>query len=243
MRTYPIVIVAAVSIAFGAPFTRPPSAFAQADCAQWDVTGQWRFDQSNGYWVDLNLRQTDSQLTGSGSYASKETSWGVTFGDPRGRVEGNVSGNAVSIVVHWSLGGIGEYSGTISPQGWLSGEVKDRMHPQNNARWAGVDKTANCIRRVSPGFITQYPPSKGGGFAVTYPLQPKERLATANNDVDIYDSPTVPRKVLAIMIAGTQGQILEHHPDGWCKLDKLQSKQPAGVVSGWVAQDHLTGCP
>jgi hypothetical protein len=64
------------------------------------------------------------------------------------------------------------------------------------------------------------------------------KLATAKNDVDIYNSPVSPRKVIAMMRGGTQGRVLEHHVHGWCKLEIPTSK-----VVGWVARNHLTGCP
>jgi hypothetical protein len=63
--------------------------------------------------------------------------------------------------------------------------------------------------------------------------------ATAKDDVDVYDSPVKPRHVIGMMIALSRGIVLDYHPDGWCKLKQVGD----GFRDGWVAQDHLDGCP
>lgn len=65
--------------------------------------------------------------------------------------------------------------------------------------------------------------------------------ATIKNDVDVYDSPVEPRRVIGIMPGG-QGQsteILEYHPHGWCRLHL----EAWGLGLGWIAHNHLEGCP
>jgi hypothetical protein len=64
------------------------------------------------------------------------------------------------------------------------------------------------------------------------------KMATAKNDVDIYNSPVEPRKVIGMMRGNSKAAVLGHHQDGWCQL---QSPAP-GVATGWVADDHLSGC-
>lgn len=68
--------------------------------------------------------------------------------------------------------------------------------------------------------------------------------ATVKNDVDVYDSPVKPRKIIGIMAGGSGTRILDYHPHGWCKLD-LHAFPYAhkGSEEGWIAQDHLEGCP
>jgi len=68
----------------------------------------------------------------------------------------------------------------------------------------------------------------------------KLRGVKANNDVEIYDVPVEPRKVIGVMRGNTWAIYLNYHPDGWCQLRKFESTEPAGVSSGWVAEDHLT---
>jgi hypothetical protein len=73
---------------------------------------------------------------------------------------------------------------------------------------------------------------------------PASRLAMVKDDVDVYNSPVEPRKVIGIMTAGSGAWILEHHPDEWCKLDLTAfpfAHDGSGV--GWIAEDHLDGCP
>jgi hypothetical protein len=71
-----------------------------------------------------------------------------------------------------------------------------------------------------------------------------KHYATVKDDVDVYNSPVKPRKVIGIMSAGSGSVILDYHPDGWCKLDLgafARAHDGSGV--GWIAQDHLDGCP
>jgi hypothetical protein len=70
------------------------------------------------------------------------------------------------------------------------------------------------------------------------PTQPAQKIATAKNDVDVYNSPVQPRRVVAIMRRGVTGVVVGYHRDGWCQLDIS-----APDVVGWVAQNHLNGCP
>jgi hypothetical protein len=62
--------------------------------------------------------------------------------------------------------------------------------------------------------------------------------AKAKNDVDVYSGPGGRFDIICMMRAGEKGVALEHHPDGWCKLEL---DVPGGV--GWVADDHLNKCP
>ena len=64
------------------------------------------------------------------------------------------------------------------------------------------------------------------------------KTTTAKGDVDIYNSPIPPRRVIGMMRGGTSAKIVASHPDGWCKLGGI-----ANGADGWVAFDHLTVCP
>jgi hypothetical protein len=68
--------------------------------------------------------------------------------------------------------------------------------------------------------------------------------ARAKDDVDVYNKPVEPRKVIGIMRVGSGTTILDYHPDGWCELDLAafpEAHDGSGV--GWIAHDHLEGCP
>lgn len=67
-------------------------------------------------------------------------------------------------------------------------------------------------------------------------------VSKALDPVDIFNSPTDPRHVLGAMPTGAKGTPVEHHPHGWCRLDRIDKSDPPGIVSGWVADDHLSGC-
>jgi hypothetical protein len=75
------------------------------------------------------------------------------------------------------------------------------------------------------------PAQPQGSPKPTKPLG-KRPMACANNDVDVYNSPTEPRNVTGTMSSEAKAAILQRHPDGWWKLEGY----------GWVAQDHLRKC-
>jgi hypothetical protein len=210
-----------------------PLSSAYADCTQWDVSGEWRLDQNNGYWIDMTLEQVGSQLKGDGQYVTKEKSGGggfpeVSFGG-KGELEGNVDGNSISIIAHWKEGGIGEYTGTVSPQGWLEGDTKDRMHPEYGTwHWTSVDKKATCLdvattpappppAPASPldqaGVLKK--PGMGGDIfkktttPVTPPPPPPPQV-TVLLDVDVCASPAGcdENTRLGVLPAGTEGVTL-----------------------------------
>jgi hypothetical protein len=69
------------------------------------------------------------------------------------------------------------------------------------------------------------------------PLPSAEAQSTALADVDIYDGPGGQFNVVGVMTKGAQARPLDHHPDGWCKLENVWQGG-----DGWVADDHLSGC-
>jgi hypothetical protein len=77
--------------------------------------------------------------------------------------------------------------------------------------------------------------NKGGGPRSESPIA---RDAEAKDDVDIYDSPVKPRKVIGMMREKQDAPVFELHPDGWAKL-KLPASPDFGGGFGWVALDHL----
>lgn len=69
--------------------------------------------------------------------------------------------------------------------------------------------------------------------------------AKVDHDVDIFDRPVAPRRVLGTMLAGANGRAVEHHQDGWCRLENIDRSDPPTLKAGWVADDHFTTgkCP
>jgi len=107
-----------------------------------------------------------------------------------------------------------------------------RYSPPGN--W-NVDKPGELAANVGCPQGTAAKPQSASGQQV--------KTATAKDDVDIYNSPVEPRGVIGMMFGNTKGQVLEHHQDGWCRLDQFEKTEPPGIGSGWVAEDHLSGCP
>ena len=105
---------------------------------------------------------------------------------------------------------------------------------------ANGDQCVKCTIRSTAQCLDK------SGAEWSRPLKP--HLATVKKEdvggVDVYDSPVKPRKVIGIMAAGSGARILDYHPDGWCKLN-LEAFPDAhdGRRVGWIAQDHLEGCP
>jgi hypothetical protein len=91
---------------------------------------------------------------------------------------------------------------------------------------------------------TEYCLDKSGG-EWTPPGKP--HVATVKKEdvdgIDVYDKPVEPRKVIGIMGPGSSAPILDYHPDGWCKLGDITAFLAGGRSEGWIAQDHLEGCP
>ena len=127
-----------------------PNTGANADCSQWDMSGDWEFVQTNGPSPQFHLQQTNIGLQGSAgySYLTKDPCFIVACGDDahsvRGSVDGSVSGNSIEINAYWNNGTIGVYTGTIGPQGRVQGTTFDKMHPQTVAGWYS-NRTASCL--------------------------------------------------------------------------------------------------
>jgi hypothetical protein len=90
---------------------------AEAQCKQWDVSGQWWADQSNQSSVMFNLRQTGTQFTGT-AVSGRNANAAIS-------VTGTIVGNEFNVTVFWG-GPIGVYTGTVDTSGGLSGRTTDR---------------------------------------------------------------------------------------------------------------------
>jgi hypothetical protein len=102
---------------------------AQAKCAtSWVVPHGKTIDIKQGNFDVSFLLEQDkvNVLTGSGKYS------GVT-----GNVsEGSIHGGAFRVVMNWSNGSVGEYTGAIDDFGKLEdGRVFDQKHPANWSKW------------------------------------------------------------------------------------------------------------
>jgi hypothetical protein len=114
--------------------------------------------------------------------------------------------------------------------------------PPKPARWLGKLDPGSLRPAPTPSTAIKQDGVRVGGVAPQAPTskpptQPAQQLATAKNDVDIYDGPGGEFDVVGMMDGGSAAPVLAHQ-EGWYKL---QLNVPGGA--GWVAEDHLTVKP
>ena len=114
----------------------------RAQCAQWDVSGQWELQQSNGFTVQVDLHQNGKTVTGTASFTYVKPAGGVLGafqgGDPatqRGSFSGNISGDDFYGQIGWTSGSVGIYRGKVGAQGRIDGTMYDKGAPSSRATW------------------------------------------------------------------------------------------------------------
>src|SRR5262245_20854669 len=189
-----------------------PSA-AQADCAQWDLSGRWVIQQGNGIWVYVDLTQTGTDVRGTGTWWETPTK--------RGSITGTIDANG-NILLNADWGGV--YRGGVGSDEIPGGSTFAVNDPGNQVGWRG-DRAATCqvvaepsattppshaeepnkpVRKLGkrlPGTSTTstlphpaspaQPPAGGGGgeFPPTPPPAGGNTMATVIADVDVYKQP------------------------------------------------------
>lgn len=128
---------------------------AEAGCmGDWDLSGQWIFEQSNGYSVAFVIEQSGDRLSGAGNYvvpgATNFFSGHILDTNYLGTISGSISGNSFGFLAKWYNGTTGEYVGVIDSLGNIAGTTFDRNSPSNQASWhvrpeLGASATAGCI--------------------------------------------------------------------------------------------------
>lgn len=129
-----LVLVTLMALPLG--FALPASAAAP----NWNVTGSYvaSFD---GYLHDMFLTQDNlGNVTGNGGYLTGNTytyAWTIT--------SGTVSGNMISLTADYTLGAIGttmHMTGTIAPNGIMSGIWDDNYNGIRNGTWSTTNGNA-----------------------------------------------------------------------------------------------------
>jgi hypothetical protein len=229
-RSRPCPVAAIVGVMLAAAISSPTMAL----CPQWDLSGQWRIRQANGYTVDFDLTQSpDGNIRGSGRFVEKGEgrSFDALF---RGPVQGTMTGEHFTFVVSWADYKHGEYKGRVNADGTFAGTTLDLKSPSNATTWSlASNRRAVCIAAATPPSSAPprqpHPPAQGPVKRIG-----KVSMGTAINDVDIYNGPGGEYRVIGMMRAGTSGRVLDRR-EGW---HKLSLSVPGGT--GWVASDHLT---
>lgn len=130
-----------------------------------------------------------------------------------GQVRGQMRGNRFQFVVNWPGPPAARYSGAVTAEARLiDGRTEDLANPGVTSDWTSVH-AATCL----------------------VPIGDTEIMATAKNDVDIYNGPGGEYDVVGMMTGGQTAKLLGSE-EGW-KLLELPAV-PGG--SGWVAEDHLS---
>jgi hypothetical protein len=149
-----------LALAVGAGFAMTPSP-ALAECAQWDMNGEWRFVQSNmsfNFSPVFKLQQTDNQVQGIATFILTKYVEGELIGETStaygvrvdGAVHGGIKGDSVELVVFWhGQNSIGVYTGEIGSHRLIEGSTYDQRHPEVTATWIS-DRPIGCRTGAGP---------------------------------------------------------------------------------------------
>lgn len=142
-------------LALAASITTTPAFAVDGDCAQWDVSGYWRFNQSNGTTPGFTLEQVGTNLHGHGSYFYTTEHSVLVIGTAvddhsgDGPAVGTINGNSFELTVYWNNNTIGVYTGQVGPQGLIVGTGFDKNNPGTTAQWHS-DRVAVCSDAAAP---------------------------------------------------------------------------------------------
>lgn len=225
---------------------------AGAECARWDINGEWEFAQSNGLNATFHLRQDGDRLTGTASYKS------ITGGNSGGTsqsLEGTFDqyGN-LRIAVKWDGGASSVYAGGINAEGRFAGVVKDEFNPANAASWHqlwhdGRDIPVTCLAEATPSSPeAPAPPSvsevdkfgvinNGVGEILAPAPAPSppaaSKTATVIADVDVYKAAGGAGEAIGVLYSNnkrTKVSLVAPCQDNWCHVEG----DPVPTGEGWV---------
>jgi hypothetical protein len=142
----------AVHLLIAAPLLLIP-AQAQAACGQWDMAPRLVIHQSNDTQVIVNVTPAEDGFVGKASYSQYDDYldyMATVYGD----LDGTLEGSDVNFTIRWSgRTGIGNstgiYSGTIGPQGRMTGTSYDALHPESRANW-WISEVLKCHSATAP---------------------------------------------------------------------------------------------
>ena len=98
-----------------------------------NVSGQWQIRQGNGFFVNVNIAQNGTGLSGSAQCFTGE---GDDFHEVVSmETDGSVSDTHFLFNISWNNGTRGRYSARFEPDGTLTGVTVDVMHPESQATW------------------------------------------------------------------------------------------------------------
>jgi hypothetical protein len=173
IRIGPVSIVVTAWIICIATFSVLLPAGAQAEeCAQWAINEIEQIIQSNGWTVQFNTKQAETDFHGMAFSFPGERDPEDKTGD-NGLVDGSVKGDDFEAKVTWANGSIGVYKGRVTKGGWLSGITHDEAHPESRASWESRH-TLDCLTTASSS--PQPPPAPPPAATPPAPPKPFESL-------------------------------------------------------------------
>ncbi|MGZ5862422.1 MAG: hypothetical protein ACXWKB_03915 [Methyloceanibacter sp.] len=232
------------------------SSSAGADCAKWDINGDWEFAQSNGLNATFHLRQNGDRISGTANYKSAA---GGNGGESQS-LEGTFDqyGN-LRIAVKWNSGVAAIYSGGMNAEGRLAGVVKDALNPGDAANWHqlqhnGGDGPVTCLADAAPpssdapaapaasetetAAVTNN--GQGGGeisapAPAPSPASPPAggKTATVIADVDVYKAAGGAGEPIGVLYSNnksTKVSLAAPCQDNWCHVEG----DPVPTGEGWV---------
>jgi len=121
------------------PPPAPPSqSNDQEGCSQWNVSGRWETQQSNGFTPMFVLNQSGPSVSGTASLDLP----GADPPEATATVSGTVSGDQLRLAAEWSFGSRGEYRATIVSGSLQNGVAVDPANPDGpRIDWFAVGPT------------------------------------------------------------------------------------------------------
>jgi hypothetical protein len=151
----------------------PAAARAATTCERWDVSGPWTIVQDNGAHADIVVTQGDTIILGSANSAAY-------LG---GNFDGTLVGPDIRFTIYWNSthdenqhyrpNDIGDYVGTISPTGRITGTTSAQGHPEVHARWFS-SRAMGCAH-----WVTAAPPAPAKPSVALGRVQPPAGAAPA----------------------------------------------------------------
>ena len=134
-----------------------PSQIAGQDCRQWNVAGNWALRQDNKINVNMILRQTRDQISGTAAYPGRKhvergtvTGTFVTKEVPRpgAKTISNFEYH-LHLEIKWDYGETGVYDGNVQYGLKLQGAAYIKEHAGSRERstaWHTDDNVARCAK-------------------------------------------------------------------------------------------------
>lgn len=131
-----------------------PSRIACQDCRQWNIAGNWALRQDNKINVNMILRQTRDQISGTAAYPGrKHVERGTVTGtlvSKEVRRPGTISltnfEDHLHLEIKWDYGETGVYDGKVQYGLKLQGAayIKEDGSSERRTTWHSDDNVARC---------------------------------------------------------------------------------------------------